>query len=475
MGRIKNIFGRFFSKKKYDLRFASKEFNQDLLEEYNTSRPLGPMDQLCYAPFKNIYFGHYGKATVCCYNRDFVIGEYPKQSIKEIWNSKEANQLRKSISNNNLDFGCHLCKKHLLAKNFEANKAKQYDTLSSNKNGYPSVMEFELSNVCNLECTMCNGSFSSLIRRNREGLPPIPLAYDGGFVNQLDEFIPHLEEVKFYGGEPFLIEIYFDIWKRIIEIKPSIRISVQTNASILNKRVKELLLQANFHINISIDSLQKESYENIRVNGSFDRVMKNLDWFQSYCNERDTFFGLSACLMVENYKELPNFVRFCNEKKAALYLHFVDFPKDKALKSLTKSELQNVLLFLEGEEFKAEHPIAKKNIAHYWDTIKQVKFLLENSGFNKKAIGDIEQFIAELSQQVNQIPYFNETEKAEKIDLFVRVLHELDARVENKEVLKKTLEELNFNDAMASREALKMFESKSIDELVALVMQRVKK
>ena len=316
MGRVKNIFNWFLPKKRYELSLASKELNQDLLEEYNTSRPLGPMNELCYAPFKNIYFGHYGKATVCCYNRDFTIGEYPQQSIKEIWNSKEANQLRESISNNNLDFGCHLCKKHLLAKNFEANKAKQYDTLSLNKNGYPSVMEFELSNVCNLECTMCNGSFSSLIRRNREGLPPIPLAYDEGFVNQLDEFIPHLEEVKFYGGEPFLIELYFDIWKRIIEIKPSIRISVQTNASILNKRVRALLQQANFHINISIDSLQKENYENIRVNGSFDRVMKNLDWFQNYCNERGTFFGLSACLMVENWKELPNFVRFCNKKNA---------------------------------------------------------------------------------------------------------------------------------------------------------------
>ena len=55
--------------------------------------------------------------------------------------------------------------------------------------------------------------------------------YDAAFVKQLEEFIPHLEEVKFYGGEPFLIEIYYEIWEKIMELNPKVRISVQTTIS----------------------------------------------------------------------------------------------------------------------------------------------------------------------------------------------------------------------------------------------------
>jgi MoaA/NifB/PqqE/SkfB family radical SAM enzyme len=75
----------------------------------------------------------------------------------------------------------------------------------------PKVMEFELSNECNLECVMCNGSFSSSIRKNREKLPPIISPYNDDFVNELDAFIPHLTDAKFLGGEPFMIEIYLKI------------------------------------------------------------------------------------------------------------------------------------------------------------------------------------------------------------------------------------------------------------------------
>lgn len=467
-----NFFKNIITNKKYNLEYASQEFSEELLDEYNKSRPNGPQNKICYAPFKNIYFGHYGKATVCCYNRDFVIGEFPKQSIKEIWESKEANQLRESLNNNNLDFGCHLCKKHILAKNFEANKAKQYDTHQLNKNNYPSVMEFELSNVCNLECTMCNGSFSSLIRRNREGLPPIPIVYNSEFVKQLEEFIPYLEEVKFYGGEPFLIEIYFEIWEKIIELNPSIRISVQTNATILNKRVKSILKKANFHINISIDSLQKETYEKIRINANFERVMKNINWFQEYCQQKDTFFGVSACLMAENYLELPDFVNFCNKHNTSLYLHFVDFPKHKALKSLNKKTLEGAYEYLSKIEFESNNIKSKNNIAHYKDTLKQIQFLIANETSLKKEIGEIVQFKKEFAKQISLFPYLSETEKIHKIQLIENKIDDLAQKVDDKIALSATLKELNFNNTMATREALHIFETKSLNELVEMVNHR---
>ena len=64
---------------------------------------------------------------------------------------------------------------------------------------------------------MCGGKWSSAIRKNREGLPPLKNHYDKDFVKQIREFLPFLREARFIGGEPFLINLYYDIWEAITE------------------------------------------------------------------------------------------------------------------------------------------------------------------------------------------------------------------------------------------------------------------
>lgn len=404
---IKKILTKF---KKYNLKNASIEFTNEILKEYNFSRPLGPQKQLCYAPFKNIYFGHYGKASACCYNRNYVLGKFPQESIKDIWFGEKSEKLRRIVSENNLDFGCLSCKSHILSKNFDANKSKQYDEQTLNKNKYPSVLELELSNTCNLECEMCNGNFSSSIRKNRENLPPLKKIYDGGFVKQLEEFIPHLEEIKFYGGEPFLIDIYYEIWELVIELKPTIRLSVQTNATVLNKRIKSLLNRGNFHLNISIDSLQKDNYEIIRKNASYEKVFKNLEWFIDYCKRKQNFIGLSACLLKNNWHELPSFIEFCNKCQIQIYFHFVYFPKNVSIESLSKKELNNTIEELSKSSFQSNTSLAKKNIKHFWDTINQIKALQTKKPLinkkkiktTKEAICLIENFIEVNMQELSE-------------------------------------------------------------------------
>lgn len=467
-----NKFKNIFFKPTYNLKFASSEFNQETLKDYNKSRPMGAQPVICYAPFKNLYFGHFGKVTVCCYNRDFVIGKFPEDNLEEIWNGEKANQLRKSIKNNNLDFGCNLCKQHILSKNYEANKAKQYDTHTLNENGYPSVMEFELSNVCNLECEMCNGEFSSLIRRNREKLPPIPEVYNEAFIDQLKLFIPHLEEAKFYGGEPFLVEIYYKIWEKIIEINPKIRISVQTNATILNKRVKQILSKANFHLNISIDSLEKENYERIRKNANFDRVIKNIDWFYNYCNDKNTFFGISACLMNNNYIEAPDFLNFCASKNIPLYFHFVDYPKHLALKNLPQNKLKNIYEDLSNFNPEVSSDIQRQNFELFKGMLNQIKFLANNDVDAREEKGNFEDFLNTLKKHIKNNPYYNTHEKKAKTVFIEKKLNLLFTKVDDKEALQKAFKELNFKDGMAAKQAIENFEQKSIEELIAMIKLR---
>lgn len=366
----------FKRSRKFDLTEASEGFTEEILREYNDHRPLGPQDKLCYAPYKSMYFAHHGKINVCCYSRTYVIGQYPKESIRQAWFGEKAELLRKYITNNNLDYGCEGCKLHILSGSYDVSKAKQYDEMNLNDNGYPSVMEFELDNTCNLECSMCSGDFSSLIRKNREYRPPLPQAYDNAFVEQLEEFIPHLQEVKFYGGEPFLIPIYYSIWEKIIQINPEVRISVQTNGTVLNERVRRIMEKSKFHIGISIESLDKTNYEAIRKNANFQKVMKNIEWFREYCREHDTFFGIAACAMQENWRELPELVRFCNEQDAPIYFNTVYFPAESSFFAMSSEKLQYVIDVLSSEILQQETPTQSKNRKHFEDQIRQLRHIL---------------------------------------------------------------------------------------------------
>ncbi|MBK8698395.1 MAG: radical SAM protein [Saprospiraceae bacterium] len=142
-----------------------------------------------------------------------------------------------------------------------------------------------MSNTCNLEDIMCSGQVSSSIRTHRDHLPPLPMPYDDAFVTQLREFIPHLHEAKFYGGEPFLIPIYYQIWEAIAELKPELFMFVITNGTVLNSRVKDLLQKGRFELAVSIDALDKTKLESIRKNVHLETLLEHIDYFSTYSRQ----------------------------------------------------------------------------------------------------------------------------------------------------------------------------------------------
>ncbi|MBL7799987.1 MAG: radical SAM protein [Chitinophagales bacterium] len=335
--------------------------SKETIQAYNASRNCANKNIVCHAPLVNLNFEQTGEVRACCYNFKHVLGKWPEQSLREIWTGQKLADLRSFVADNNLGGGCIECGKMIEAGNYQGVRAKYYDefathgladTIAKIKRTftggfvYPKVMEFELSNECNLECIMCNGSFSSSIRKNREKLPPIVSPYNDKFVDELDEFIPHLTDAKFLGGEPFMIDIYLKIWERILKINPSIRMHITTNGTFLNNRIKDLLEGLNAGIILSIDSVDKETYKKIRVNGNFEKVMENLVYFMDYTKRKKTFISMAACPMTNNWRELPQMLEFCLERDIALYFNVVFTPFDLTLRELSAEALEEVIAFL---------------------------------------------------------------------------------------------------------------------------------
>jgi MoaA/NifB/PqqE/SkfB family radical SAM enzyme len=237
-----------------------------LFADYNRIRLAKNKMSFCYAPFNTLEFHISGQVRVCCGNRYKIVGNYPNQTIREIFDGQNIQNFRKRLKKYDLSEGCQMCYKMLVNKNYTNLFALDYELFQTSKKAVLKNIKFELSNECNLECEMCWGELSSLIRKNIEKLPEIHSPYGDDFVEQLKPFWRDIEKATFLGGEPFLIKLYFKIWDEIIQNNPEINILVVSNGTVLNDKIKDLLAKGKFYFALSIDSFQKETYEKIRRN-----------------------------------------------------------------------------------------------------------------------------------------------------------------------------------------------------------------
>ncbi len=406
---IKNIF------KKRNINTLSKQ----LLLSYNTTRNQEQIKYLCHAPFKSMLFTNNGRVLSCCFNRQAILGEYPKQSLKEIWFGHNAEDLRSHIKKNNLDFGCFVCKNHLLNTEFNTVKARMFDHLPENTKGYPSMMEFDLDNTCNLECVMCNADNSSSIRQKSPLYAHYKTPYNEDFVKELEEFIPHLYQASFAGGEPFLIKLYETIWEKMLQLNPNICITVTTNGTVLNDKIKNLLDSGSFEISISLDSINKETYQTIRKNACFETVMANIDYFYNYCKSKNTFFGIWVCPLRINKFEIPDIINYFGEKDIEVFLHTVWVPPSVTLWNLPAHELRELYVYYQTAILKEQTQIQKNNKKRFNEFVLLLKLWLEKAEATLNKVSSIinEEDILEKIKSLHKSKGINEKDTNQKLNI----------------------------------------------------------
>ena len=421
-----------------DPRFT--HINREIFKEFNAFRPAGAKPLFCYVPFNSLTFSFQGKVFACTYNREKLLGTYPEQSIREIWTGEEASKLREHMQHNDLDYGCQHCKYFFDKRKFSNLKPMVFDKYADNTAAaYPRVLEFELSNECNLECQMCVGEVSSSIRKNREKLPPIRMPYDAEFVKQLEEFIPHIREAKFFGGEPFLISIYFDIWEKMLSINPSIEFFLITNGTHWNNKIRSILERGHFEIAISIDALNKQKMESIRKNANFDKVIENIHHFNDYARRNNRRISLSFTVQQDNWEEFPKMIEFCNELGAHIYVSYLEWPVKFAISSLPHEKLKEIDTFLSNFSMPSETSFEKHNHRCFEDFRQFVHRLVEEGNPKtymeyrfSEIMKDTETPQSDSSESSVPLPAERSLEEMEA--LFLRRLSEVHQGAENEEL-----------------------------------------
>jgi len=326
---------------------------QDIISAFDATRDLSTKGfrSACYAPYTSLYFHTSGEVRVCCHNWSNPVGNVATQSLDEIWSSAALEVVRSAVGRYDFSEGCQFCEWQMRSRQLLHLPSTKWDkyAVSSPTPDWPQVMEFSISNQCNLECVMCDGSLSSAIRQRREKLPPLPRCYSDKFFGELRSYLPHLREAKFLGGEPFLQSECYRIWEMLIEDKIKLPVSITTNGTVYNSRVEKVMDSLPVGIVISMDGLTKATYEDIRVNADYDKVMANVLRFRAYATRTKGRFGLTYCLMRRNWQEFADFCVFCEQLECILWVNIVRRPAHLSLYTLDTQELHRIVDAMEKQ------------------------------------------------------------------------------------------------------------------------------
>ena len=321
--------------------------------EYDATRDFSKkkFHSVCYAPFTSLYFDTFGGVRVCCHNVEYLVGDISRDTIHAIWNGSRIRELRESVAAYDLSRGCQFCEWRTSLGSFSSLSMKAWDRfpVKAFAPKWPQMMEFSISNTCNLECVMCAGYASSAIRAHREKLTPLAKAYHELFFTELDQYLPHLKRAKFLGGEPFLQQECFRIWEAMIRQGLRIRCHATTNGTQWNAKVERILSKLPFELAISMDGITKQTVERIRVNAVYEKLLENFRAFHAYARENETGISLTFCLMRQNWHELGQFCVFADEWDCPVFVNTVKRPPECSLFTLSVSELKQIVEAMEKE------------------------------------------------------------------------------------------------------------------------------
>lgn len=283
----------------------------------------------CIFPWIHLHPNPDDSVTTCCENA-VSVGNLSKNSLDEIAINSQMNDIRKKMINDEELPECRSCynkeKSKLKSVRVNANLAYQ-DIISdcinnTNEDGSLKTQwkmrhfNLRLSNLCNMACRSCYGMKSSLIA-TEEGKKQFIIKISDFRPTLMSEIIKHLpwaESVTFAGGETILIDEYWEIMDKLIEINNvDLELFYYTNLSKIVYRDKSFIDYLskfkNHKLLLSIDGFG-DRLELYRHNSNWNAIHANL---KKVCESKLNFV-INSTIGAINIWHLPDFERLLIEE-----------------------------------------------------------------------------------------------------------------------------------------------------------------
>ncbi len=265
----------------------------------------------CTRPFEEIEIHPAGDVYTCCpnWNKFYSIGNIYKNSIDEIWNSKNAQEVRKRILNNDYSLcdinACTYCSQSLFTSPYNTKCTPIMEE-------YPIIVKFCYDYECNIACSICRDGIKRLSDEKLEELNSKIETF----------FLPFLKSAKTLiinsHGDPFGSRHSRLVIQKAAKIYPNLKFDFHTNGLLCNEAsFKNLNITPDRieKIRISIHAATAQTYGKIVQNGEiyFPKLIENLKYIAKIREKNPFALYVHFVITKLNYKEMPAFVRLAQE------------------------------------------------------------------------------------------------------------------------------------------------------------------
>jgi len=163
---------------------------------------------------------------------------------------------------------------------------------------YPQRMIVTLSTRCNSRCIMCE-----VVKK------PWDIPYR--VIDEIKFLMPYMCSINWQGGEVLMLDYFKKLFIESL-YNEQLRQTIVTNGMLLDDQWIDLLTDSNIELTISIDGLDKTTYEKIRYGSKFDILIKNLKKLNEarYKKNSKLILKMHTVIMRSNYKDIENFIEF---------------------------------------------------------------------------------------------------------------------------------------------------------------------
>ncbi|MBS9463544.1 GTP 3',8-cyclase MoaA [Flagellimonas sp. 389] len=143
--------------------------------------------------------------------------------------------------------------------------------LIDNHNREINYLRLAVTDRCNLRCNYCMPSEGINFAKNDKLLTIEELIQVGSILVEQG-----IDKIRITGGEPFVRKDVMVLMRALTKMEGLEDISITTNATLIGSHIYELKALGIKNINVSLDSINKETFERITRRKQFETVHNNL-------------------------------------------------------------------------------------------------------------------------------------------------------------------------------------------------------
>lgn len=267
--------------------------------------------RFCSVPFEKLALSNDGARLCCPSYVPTVVGDPKTQTLDEIWNSRAAIEIRRSIVDGDYRYCLDLCPaivqdvlprvETLPPGVYEAAVAAAHAPLPTG----PKHLALLHDRSCNLSCPSCRATIIAATVQERAEFQVI-----------LDRVIrpafPSLRILEFAGGEilasAHLKNVALSIDK---EAAPDLRVAIMSNGTLFDRAAWEQLRTIHGIVKlvyVSLDAAAADSFQELRRGGLWPETLANVEFLATL--RRDGLieeFGITFVVQKRNYREMRAF------------------------------------------------------------------------------------------------------------------------------------------------------------------------